>query len=86
MLHEALTVKDDKDEPFKYRQPKVGLRIFQNRTRTGLIYKTLTKLCCAYVKSQEMNKCQKKYKYVFKTNSSSNHFEKKNLESCFKFK
>ena len=39
MLHEVLTVKDDKGEPFNYNQPKVGLQIFHNTTRTGLIYK-----------------------------------------------
>ena len=59
MLHEVLTVKDDKDQHFNYRQPKVGLQIFHNTTRTGLIYKTLTKLCCAYVNFQETNKDNK---------------------------
>ena len=59
MPHEVLTVKDDKDQHFNYRQPKVGLQIFHNTTRTGLIYKTLTKLCCAYVNFQETNKHNK---------------------------
>ena len=44
MPHEVLTVKDDKDQHFNYSQPKVGLQIFHNTTRTGLICKTLTKL------------------------------------------
>ena len=41
LLHKILTVKDDKDQHFNYRQPKVGLQIFHNTTKMGLIYKTL---------------------------------------------
>ena len=59
MPHEVLTVKDDKDQHFNYRQPKVGLQIFHNTTRTGLIYEILTKPCCAYVNFQETNKHNK---------------------------
>ena len=59
MPHKVLTVKDDKDEPFKCRQPKVGLQIFHNTIRTGLIYKILAKLCYAYINSQETNKHNK---------------------------
>ena len=33
--------------------------MFQNTTRTTLIYKTLNKLCCAYLNFQEMNKNNK---------------------------
>ena len=85
MLNEVLPIKDDKDEPFNYRQLKVGLQIFHDAISTGLIYKILTKLYCAYVNFQETNK-HNKVTNMFKTNISSNHFEKKNLESCFKFK
>ena len=33
--------------------------MFHNATRTLLIYKTLNKLCCAYLNFQEMNKNNK---------------------------
>ena len=79
------TVKDDKDQHFNNKQPKVGLQIFHNTTKTGLIYKTLTKLCCAYLNFQEMHK-HNKIINMFKTDTSSNHFEKKSLESCFQSK
>ena len=59
MPHDVLTVKDDKDQHFNYRQPRVGLQIFHNTARTGLIYKTLSKLCCAYLNFQETNKHKK---------------------------
>ena len=59
MPHEVLTVKDDKGQYFNYRQPKVGLQIFHNTIRTGLIYKILAKLCYAYINSQETNKHNK---------------------------
>ena len=58
-VHEVLTVKDDKDQHFNYKQPKVGLQIFHNTARTGLIYEALTKLCCGYVNFQETNKHNK---------------------------
>ena len=57
--HKVLTVKDDKEQNFNYRQPIVGLQIFHNTTRTRLIYKTVTKLCFAYVNFQETNKHKK---------------------------
>ena len=43
LLHEVLTAKDDKDQHFNYRRPKVGLQIFHNTIMTGLIHKILTK-------------------------------------------
>ena len=57
MPHDVLTVKDGKDQDFStsYRQSKAGLQIFHKTSRTGLIYKTLTKLCCQYVNFQETN-------------------------------
>ena len=46
MLHEVLTVKDDKDQHFTYRRSKVGLHAnipqYSNDT-TGLIHKTITR-------------------------------------------
>ena len=45
MLHEVLTVKDDKDQHFTYRLSKVGLHanIPQYNIMTGLIHKTITR-------------------------------------------
>ena len=43
MLHEVLTVKDDKDENLNYRWSKAGLQIFHNTIMIELIYKTITK-------------------------------------------
>ena len=43
MLHEVLTVKDDRDQYLNYRQSEAGLQIFHSTIMTGLIHKTITK-------------------------------------------
>ena len=82
MPHEVLTVIDDKDQHFNYRQPN-GLQIFHNTTRTGLIYKTLTKLCCAYVNFQETNKHSKIINMCLKLILQAIILKKKNPRKLF---
>ena len=43
MLHEVLTVKEDKDQHLNYSRSKVGLLMLHNTIKTGLIHKTITK-------------------------------------------
>ena len=42
LLHEILTVKDDKNQHFIYRR-NIPQKIFHNTRMTGLIYKTITR-------------------------------------------